>query len=264
MKQKYIIGFILLLIAIISFFIFYLKLDTSLLTRLSFYLDLANPSVKLVRVEAGLRKEQIAQIVGDKLFWNDLEKEQFLNLNIIPETDSQEGRYFPKTYLIDKDENPKEVGALMFEEYEKQIDKIEKNKNVQIMNEETALKIASLIQREAAGKHDMALISGIIWNRIWAGMKLQIDATLQYAKGTEEEGWWGKVSPEDKKIKSEYNTYLNKGLPPSPIANPGKDAIYAAYNPKKTDCMFYFHDKKRKIHCNKTYEAHKAELKLYY
>jgi len=264
MKQKYIIGFILLLIAIISFFIFYLKFDTSLLTRLSFYLDLANPRVRVVRVEAGLRKEQIAEVVGNKLFWNEDQKEEFLNLHLALNTDNQEGRYFPKTYLIDKDEDPKEVGVLMFTEYEKQIDKIEDNKNVQIMNEETALKIASLIQREAAGKHDMALISGIIWNRIWAGMKLQIDATLQYAKGSEEEGWWQKVDSEDKKIKSEYNTYLNKGLPPNPIANPGKDAIYAAYNPKKTECMFYFHDKKRKIHCNKTYEAHKAELKLYY
>ncbi|MFA7285903.1 MAG: endolytic transglycosylase MltG [Candidatus Paceibacterota bacterium] len=264
MKQKYIFGLFFSVIILLLVVIFYYKFDQSLLTRLSFYLDLANPSVKVVRVEPGLRKEQIAEIVGDKLFWNDLEKEEFLNINIIPETDYQEGRYFPKTYLIGKDENPKEVGELMFQEYEKQIDKIENNKRVQIMNEETALKIASLIQREAAGKHDMALISGIIWNRIWAGMRLQIDATLQYAKGTEEEGWWGKVSPEDKKIKSEYNTYLNKGLPPSPIANPGKDAIYAAYNPEKTECMFYFHDKKRKIHCNKTYEEHKAELKLYY
>ena len=126
------------------------------------------------------------------------------------------------------------------------------------------MKIASLIQREAAGKEDMALISGIIWNRIWSGMKLQIDATLQYAKGSEEEGWWQLVYPEDKKIKSEYNTYLNKGLPPSAIANPGRDAIYAAYHPKKTECLFYLHDKKRKIHCSKTYEEHKELIKKYY
>lgn len=264
MKLKYIFGLFLLLVGILFFLIFYYKFDNSLLTRLSFYLDLANPSVRMVRVQEGLRKEQVVEVIANKLAWNEDQKTEFLNSHLALDIENQEGKYFPKTYLIDKDDTPQEVGVLMFTEYEKQIDKIEDNKNVQIMNEDTALKIASLIQREAAGKHDMALISGIIWNRIWAGMKLQIDATLQYAKGNEEEGWWGKVSPEDKKIKSLYNTYLNKGLPPYAIANPGRDAIYAAYNPKKTDCMFYFHDKKRKIHCNKTYEEHKAELKLYY
>ena len=252
----------LVIVVFISFIsILSFSFDKETLTRVSFYLDLANPSVKVVKLYPGLRKEEIAEVLGNKLAWNENDKKQFINLN---QKENQEGKYFPKTYLINKDKNPEEVGELMLSEYEKQIDKITKNKKVEIINEETALKIASLIQREAAGKHDMALISGIIWNRIWAGMKLQIDATLQYAKGNEEEGWWQLVNPEDKKIKSEYNTYLNKGLPPAPISNPGKDAIYAAYNPAKTDCMFYLHDKKKKIHCSKTYEEHKEKIKIYY
>jgi UPF0755 protein len=57
---------------------------------------------------------------------------------------------------------------------------------------------------------------------------------------------------------------LHPGLPPGPIANPGLDAIYAAYNPQKTDCMFYLHDKNRQIHCSKTYEEHKQNIGLYY
>lgn len=249
---------IVLFIGFLSILSFYFDKET--LTRLSFYMDLANPSVKTVKLYPGLRKEEIVEVLGKKLAWSENEKNKFLNLN----QKNIEGKFFPKTYLIDKDQSPDEVAEIMLLEYEKQIDKITKNKKVEIINEETALKIASLIQREAAGKHDMALISGIIWNRIWAGMKLQIDATLQYAKGNEEEGWWQEVNPEDKKIKSEYNTYLNKGLPPAPISNPGKDAIYAAYNPKKTDCMFYLHDKKKKIHCSKTYEEHKEKIKIYY
>jgi UPF0755 protein len=153
---------------------------------------------------------------------------------------------------------------MMFDEFSNQVEKVSKPKSKKIVNQNTVVTMASIIQREADGKNDMRLISGIIWNRIWSGMKLQIDATLQYAKGSEEEGWWQLVSPEDKKIKSEYNTYLNKGLPPSAIANPGRDAIYAAYHPKKTECLFYFHDKKRKIHCSKTYEQHKELIKKYY
>ncbi len=261
--KKY--GILLVLIfGILISSLYFAGFDKDLLTKISFYLDLANPNVKVVRLPEGLRKEQVAEIVGEKLLWGENQKEAFINSHLALNTDDVEGKLFPKTYLINKDESPEEVVEIMLTEYEKQIEKLSKDKKVEILNDETVLKIASLIQREAAGKEDMALISGIIWNRIWSGMKLQIDATLQYAKGSEEEGWWQLVYPEDKKIKSEYNTYLNKGLPPSAIANPGRDAIYAAYHPKKTECLFYLHDKKRKIHCSKTYEQHKELIKKYY
>ncbi len=94
-------------------------------------------------------------------------------------------------------------------------------------------------------------------------MKLQIDATLQYAKGSEEDGWWGKVNSVDRKIDSSYNTYLHEGLPPGAIANPGLAAIAAAYNPAKTSCLFYLHDKNRQIHCARTYEEHKKNIEIY-
>jgi len=110
----------------------------------------------------------------------------------------------------------------------------------------------------------MKLISGIIWNRIFSGMKLQMDATLQYAKGNKKDGWWRKVTSRDKRIKSSYNTYLYKGLPPGAIANPGLSAINAAFNPQKTNCIFYLHDRNRRIHCTRTYKEHKRNIKKYY
>ena len=94
-------------------------------------------------------------------------------------------------------------------------------------------------------------------------MKLQVDATLQYAKGSVENDWWPQVSGKDRKIKSPYNTYLHDGLPPSPISNPGAAALYAAYNPQKTSCLFFLHDKNRQIHCTKTYEEHKKNIEIY-
>ncbi len=242
----------------------YYNFGGEMLGKLSFYLDLANPSVKVVRIQEGLRKEQVVELVGEKLGWSDTEKEAFLNAHLALNTENMEGKYFPKTYLIHKDAEPIEVTETMLEEFEKKVEKIEKTAKNSLINQDTAVTIASIIQREAAGKEDMALISGIIWNRIWAGMKLQMDATLQYAKGTEEEGWWPRVVPEDKKIESDYNTYLNEGLPPGAIANPGADAISAAYNPQKTKCLFYVHDKKRKIHCAETYEEHKENIEKYY
>lgn len=264
MKKKYILLSIILVAILMTSVVVFYRLDPSVLTRLSFYLDLANPSVKVVQVQEGLRKEQIAEVLGEKLDWDAVEKNDFLKIHLAYNSADLEGRYFPKTYLINKDENPTNVSKEMLEESLRQIDKIEDKGTPLDIDEETALNIASIIQREAGGKGDMRLISGIIWNRMNVDMKLQIDATLQYAKGNEEDGWWKMVRPEDKKIKSEYNTYLHKGLPPGAIANPGPDAIYAAYHPEKTDCMFYLHDKKRKIHCSKTYEEHKKKIEIYY
>lgn len=242
----------------------YYNFEGAMLSKLSFYLDLANPAVKVVPVQPGLRKEQVAELVGNKLGWDEFKKDAFMNAHLALGAENLEGKYFPKTYLIHKDAEPLEVSETMLEEFEKKVEKIEKTSKNSLINQDTAITIASIIQREAAGKEDMALISGIIWNRIWLGMKLQMDATLQYAKGTEEEGWWPRVVPEDKKIESDYNTYLNNGLPPGAIANPSADAITAAYNPQKTDCIFYVHDKKRKIHCAETYEEHKANIEKYY
>jgi len=265
MKFKHLFVSLGLLASIVGAVVFYYKLDSELLTRLSFYIDLANPAMRIVRVQEGLRKEQIAEVVAQKLDWDKQDKENFINAHLALKEDDLEGKYFPKTYIIHKDESPTEVSSVMIEEYSKQIEKIKKknSKAKQIINDDTALKIASLIQREAGGKSDMRLISGIIWNRIFSGMKLQVDATLQYAKGSEEDGWWSRVYSEDKKIDSEYNTYLHKGLPPGAIANPGSTAIAAAYNPQETKCMFYLHNKNRKIYCAVTYEEHKKNIERY-
>ena len=264
MKLRYILIIIVLisLIGIPTVTVFYYKFDPVLLSKLSFYMDLANPYMRIVRIEEGLRREEIAERLADKLNWDQKDKDTFANAHLALDGKYSEGHYFPKTYLIYQDETPQVVQATMFDEFSKQIQNIKKPKS-KITNEDTILRIASIIQREAASKDDMNLISGIIWNRIWNGMKLQMDATLQYAKGSESDGWWREVNPEDRKIKSLYNTYLYPGLPPSAIANPGLSAIAAAYNPLQTKCLFYLHDKNKKIHCAKTYQEHKKNIKIY-
>lgn len=257
MKWKHIlIGVAILLAVLVSIVVIY-GFNPSVLGNLSFYLALADPSVRIVQVPEGLRKEQVADVVGDKLGWDDAEKQAFLSQANV------EGHYFPKTYLIDQDADPAAVSATMTDEFSKEIDNVKKPASADIINQDTILNIASIIQREAAGKKDMNLISGIIWNRLFAGMNLQIDATLQYAKGSEENGWWPPVKSNDKNIDSSYNTYQNPGLPPTPISNPGLAAIAAAYNPAKTNCLFYLHDKHHNIHCAVTYEQHLKNIDLY-
>ena len=129
-----------------------------------------------------------------------------------------------------------------------------------------ALTIASLIQRETIGTTDMRLVSGIIWNRLFADMNLQIDSTLQYAKAntTTAVSWWPRVVPADTSRRSSYNTYRNPGLPPTPIANPSVAAVLAALNPIQTPCFYYFNDQAGNIHCTNTYAEHVALLKKYY
>ncbi len=258
------VGFLFAILTFLSLGTFYYYgFDIQSITSLSFYENLANPSVRIVRVQEGLRKEEVAEVVGKKLNWTENEKEKFINGHLALNSENLEGKYFPKTYLIHKDEDPLGVTATMLREYNKETSKIKKPKSTKIINQDTALTIASIIQREAGGKGDMKLISGIIWNRLFNGMKLQIDATLQYAKGSEEDGWWPKPVPADKSILSDYNTYLYPGLPPTPIANPGLSAIDAAYNPQKTSCLFYIHDKRGRIHCSATYEGHKKNIARY-
>ena len=263
MKWKYTLGLLGISFGSVLIMMNYYGLDLSLLASVSFYENLANPSIRIVRVQEGLRKEQIADLFGDKLGWTEDEKIDFVNAHIAMNSQNLEGRYFPKTYMVLKDEDPLGVTSTMLHEFAKETSSIKKPKPSEILNQDTAIKIASIIQRESGGKSDMKLISGIIWNRLFKGMRLQIDATLQYAKGSEEDGWWTRVDPEDKSIDSSYNTYKYIGLPPGAISNPGLAALEAAYNPQKTNCIYYLHDKRGRIHCSATYEEHKINIKRY-
>lgn len=230
------------------------------MSLIQFYQNLANPYMRYVKIPEGLRQEQVADIYEKVLAWNQTDREQFLDSSL-------EGYYFPGTYFLPIDATGAEVKQVMAKQFDSkvqpQITETKSNVLKNKINTDTAVKIASLIQREAAGKQDMRIISGIIWNRLFNGMNLDLDATLQYAKGNDDNGWWPQVVPDDKKIQSPFNTYKNKGLPPSPISNPGLPAIEAAYNPIKTDALFYFHDKNRNIHTSKTYKEHVAKINIY-
>lgn len=234
---------------------------------LSFYLNLANPYVRYVVINPGMRMEEVADKIAGVLAWTDKDKKDFLDSAPRDDNGPMEGFFMPGAYWIDVNATGKEVATQILDNFNKEVgDKILGNKqtkqSTQKINLETAVRIASIIQREAAGPKDMNLISGVIWNRLFKGMTLGMDATLQYAKGSED-NWWPKVLSVDKKIDSPYNTYSNLGLPPTAISNISIDALKAAYNPQTTECMYYLHDNNRKIHCSKTYEQHKNNIQTY-
>lgn len=233
------------------------KLSASIL-----YQNLASPISRTLIIESGDRSEEVAGKFTHILGWDQIEKTDFIKRikEQIPEATN--GKLYPGTYVINKDATPEQVSAVINDRFDSLVRSHYTNDIEAIVPIKDTLIIASLLEREAYDFEDMRYISGIIWNRLFIGMKLQIDATLQFARGSQDStNWWPVPVPNDKYIKSPYNTYKNVGLPPEPIANPSIDAIIAALNPRKTDCLFYFHDNSGKFYCSKTYEEHVASLK---
>lgn len=220
------------------------------------------PQLVWVSIREGIRKEQIGEYLATILGWSP-EEEVLWNRYNKDSPEYSEGVYFPDTYLLPTDEPVSAVAKRFIDRFNEKfapyLDKFTA-KNVKWT---TAIKIASLIERESGGDSDKALIAGVIWNRLDKDMKLEIDATLQYVKGNTNDGWWSRVVPADKYRDSPYNTYRNKGLPPGPISNPGLAAIEAVLNPEETDCIFYLHSPDRQIHCAVTYEEHLENIRTF-
>jgi UPF0755 protein len=238
----------------------------SAIASLPLYQELAGTDLQFVDIQPGYREEEVAQAFASTLHWDARERQQFLaGVKSTPPT-LTEGEFVPGTYEVHAAATPTDVQNLLNDRFTSDIlDRYSTTTAAQVPLGD-ALTIASLIERETGGTDDMRMISGIIWNRLFNNMNLQIDATLQYAKANTAAAktWWPRVLPSDKYIKSAYNTYAHPGLPPAPIANPSVAAVIAALNPKPTDCLFYFHDKYGNFHCSATYAEHVALLKKYY
>ncbi len=208
------------------------------------------------------RKEQVGEKLASTLGWDNEKLDQWNNL--FKSTEYYEGVFYPDTYLIPVNETVEEIANRFIRNFDTKFSTLSEDYIDKNIKWTTGLKIASLIAREAAGREDMHLISGIIWNRLNQDMRLQIDATMQYTLGKNENGsWWGSIDLEQKRKDSPYNSYLHEGLPPTPICSPNIEYIEAALNPTETDCIFYLHDRNKKIYCSETYEEHKENIKKY-
>jgi len=222
------------------------------------------PQMEWVVIPEGLRKEQIGELLTKTFNWSDDELNKWNTVYTKMRIDYIEGTYFPDTYLIPVDEDGLHIANRMTRRFDEQFAPYIGQFALQNIKWTTGLKLASIIQREAGGKNDIPLIAGILWNRLNQNMNLEIDATVQYARGNTGAGWWAPITADDiKNIDSPYNTYKYKGLPPTPIGNPGINAIEAVLNPEATDCLYYLHDSNRQIHCAKTFEEHKANIEQY-
>lgn len=117
--------------------------------------------------------------------------------------------------------------------------------------------IASIIQKEAANDAEMSLVSSVIYNRLKAGMPLQMDGTLNYGVYSHEKITAQRIKEDN----SKYNTYKNKGLPPTPISSVKKEAILAAIFPKTTDFKYFVKSKNGTHVFSNTYKQHIQNIK---
>ncbi|MFI6654517.1 endolytic transglycosylase MltG [Streptomyces sp. NPDC050523] len=148
-----------------------------------------------------------------------------------------EGYLFPATYPVPEKATPESLLTTMAQTADKKFNGAPTAAGAQrnAMNVYQAVTVASIVQAEAASKDDMGKVARVIFNRLERGMPLQMDSTINYALNRATL----KTSSNDTKLNSPYNSYQRMGLPPTPIDNPGEDAMRAAISPTPGDWLYF-------------------------
>ena len=197
-----------------------------------------------VTVPEGLRSAQIFTVFIKEGFGSEEEfQREFLNVSRIadldPEAADLEGYLFPDTYALARGTPAAKIIDQMVENHRQLWGEDWLNKaRAQGLNVRQAVTLASLIEKETGQGSERPLISSVFHNRLREGMKLQCDPTIIYALVMRDR-YRGVITRSDLRLDSRYNTYAYGGLPPGPIANPGREAIQAALFPEQTDYLYF-------------------------
>jgi len=171
-----------------------------------------------------------------------------------------EGYLFPNTYFIDIKTSPHAAIDLFLQQFAKGLTpEVQKQLVTMKLSVSQWVTLGSLVEKEAAKKSDRPLIASVLMNRLKINQPLQIDATIQFLLVTPK----AKLYDSDLQIPSPYNTYLHKGLPLGPIANPGDASLQAVLNPAHTNFLYYVAKKDGYHAFAKTYAQHLKNMLLY-
>ena len=200
-----------------------------------------------VTIPEGFNIKQIAKALSEK---NICDEEKFINL---AQEQNMEGYLFPNTYFLLPQMTEDEVIKVMNEDFnkfwtqekEERLQQIKKTKKDVII-------LASIVEKEAVADSERPIIAGVFLNRLSKGMRLESCSTVLYAMGINKE----RLSFEDLKFESPYNTYRYKGLPPGPICNPGAKAIDAVLYPEITDSLYFVSKGNGTHYFSYTFEQH--------
>lgn len=198
-----------------------------------------------VTIPEGSTVFKVAEIIHEKI--PSIDQEHFLSLIL-----KKEGYLFPNTYFFPPKASPEIVVEMMQALFNKKVKHFEGGIAASGRLKEEIIIMASILEGEVQTHEDRKMVADLLWRRISLGMPLQVDSTLTYITGKSS----AELTLKDLKMDSPYNSYIHKGLPPTPISNPGIDSIEAALYPTSNQYLFFLSDKDGITHFAKTHEEH--------
>ncbi len=171
-----------------------------------------------------------------------------------------EGFLFPDTYLVPVGATPAAVARIMTDQFRAELpyDAAKRAKRLHLSVPEVVT-LASLIEREGQADDERPLIAGVYYNRLRLGMPLQVDATIEYTFAHHKDV----ITYADLASDSPYNTYKHLGLPPTPIANPGRPSLLAAFFPRASNYLYYVSMQNGRHAFSRTLAEHDANVARY-
>ncbi len=198
-----------------------------------------------VTIPEGMNVYEISDLLSKK--FNLFDSVGFLEL-----AKDKEGYLFPDTYFFLPNTTAAEIIEMMQRTFTKRLIGVESELASSSHTQSDIITMASILEEEARTTEDRKIVAGILWRRIQLGIALQVDSSFKYINGKSS----SELTLTDLKIKSPYNTYTNRGLPPTPISNPGLDSIKAVLEPTSTDYLYFLSDKNGEMHYAKTLKEH--------
>lgn len=174
-----------------------------------------------------------------------------------PFAPSLEGYLYPDTYRFARKNKAPDVVAAMVKRFHQEAHQIGLTSDVHRI-----VTMASIVEKETAVPDERPLVAGVFYNRLAQHMALDTDPTVIYAALLANR-YRGTIYASDLKYSSPYNTYRNQGLPPGPIANPGKDSLLAAMHPTHTDYLYFVSDNQGHHRFSKSLEEHQRNVAEY-
>jgi UPF0755 protein len=221
-----------------------------------------------VTIPEGYTSKQIADVMQQKgLFqapqYLDAARAGHFNQDFVadrPAGSSLEGFLFPDTFFFSPKATPEDVVNAQLNRFGEVVTPdLRAHATDHKLTLYQALVLAAIVEREGRFDEDRGQIASVFYNRLAQGMPLQSDVTVAFAKGAP----GSPITEADKSINSPYNTYLNTGLPPGPICNPGLASIVAALTPPSTDYLYFLTDKDSHAHFSRTLAEHQQQIIQY-
>jgi UPF0755 protein len=209
--------------------------------------------VKITVLE-GMSSFEIAEQLSSKMPYFD--KQGFIDE---VQNGKYEGYLFPDTYFFMPNTKPGDIVLIMRENFARQVHQYQKDIDKFGKPLEEVVIMASILEGEARGIANQRVVADILWRRIRKDMPLQVDAPFKYFNGKNSYT----LTKTDLKDDHDYNTYTNKGLPKTPISNPGLDAIRAAITPTPNQYYYFMSDQRGNMYYAVDFEGHKRNRELY-